>query len=219
MASRRNPGGGVLGGAGAQEENLFRRSTLLQSLYQYANYAAEYDVPQNRDGERYPIPVDPAASTHPQRRSFVRPRTADTRCSPVPTQRASSPFRRSRDRKPLSWAASSGSRTKWPQPCSASPGPRSGEVPRACGRSPGAPWRRAWSGTDQGGRSSRDPARINACWSGSEPPPSLGLLDPQGLGGASPLSAARIRTAQTAIRDGRQPRPNPAPTSGVSGSG
>ena len=29
MASRRNPGGGVLNGSGAQEENLFRRSNLF----------------------------------------------------------------------------------------------------------------------------------------------------------------------------------------------
>ena len=32
MASRQNPGGGVQTGAGAQEENLFRRSNLFQSL-------------------------------------------------------------------------------------------------------------------------------------------------------------------------------------------
>jgi uncharacterized protein (TIGR02452 family) len=34
LASRQNPGGGVLGGAGAQEENLFRRTNLFLSLYQ-----------------------------------------------------------------------------------------------------------------------------------------------------------------------------------------
>jgi uncharacterized protein (TIGR02452 family) len=56
MASRRNPGGGVLGGSGAQEENLFRRTNLLWSLYQFAPYADQYGVPPNPDGEQYPIP-------------------------------------------------------------------------------------------------------------------------------------------------------------------
>jgi uncharacterized protein (TIGR02452 family) len=38
MASRRCPGGGVLNGARAQEETLFRRSNLCVSLYQYDEY-------------------------------------------------------------------------------------------------------------------------------------------------------------------------------------
>ena len=54
MASGRNPGGGVSRGAGAQEENVFRRSTLLYSLYQYVPYADEYGVPAAA-GQRYPI--------------------------------------------------------------------------------------------------------------------------------------------------------------------
>ena len=37
MASRRNPGGGVMTGAGAQEETLFRRTTLFRSLYQFTD--------------------------------------------------------------------------------------------------------------------------------------------------------------------------------------
>ena len=45
MASRQNPGGGVLEGMGAQEENLFRRSNLFRSLYQFANYASNYGIP------------------------------------------------------------------------------------------------------------------------------------------------------------------------------
>lgn len=56
MASRRNPGGGVATGAGAQEENLFRRSTLYQSLYPFAPYADQYDVPTDPAGHAYPIP-------------------------------------------------------------------------------------------------------------------------------------------------------------------
>lgn len=44
MASRRNPGGGVLSGAGAQEEYLFRCSDYYRSLYQYASYASDYDI-------------------------------------------------------------------------------------------------------------------------------------------------------------------------------
>jgi uncharacterized protein (TIGR02452 family) len=57
MASRRNPGGGVLGGAGAQEENIFRRSNLFQSLYQFVDYAEEYGV--KRDSKNsYPLDRD-----------------------------------------------------------------------------------------------------------------------------------------------------------------
>ena len=56
MASRRNPGGGVLNGAGAQEESLFRRSNLLHSLYQFVEYGCDYDVPPSPDGHGYPIP-------------------------------------------------------------------------------------------------------------------------------------------------------------------
>jgi len=44
MASRRNPGGGVVTGAGAQEETLFRRTNLFRSLYQYKER-----YPLNRD--------------------------------------------------------------------------------------------------------------------------------------------------------------------------
>ena len=53
MASRSNPGGGVFGGAGAQEENLFRRSNLFLSLYRYASYAASYGLEQAK--EHYPL--------------------------------------------------------------------------------------------------------------------------------------------------------------------
>ncbi len=53
MASRRNPGGGVLGGAGAQEETIFRRSDLFRSLYQYASYASRYGLVPSKD--QYPL--------------------------------------------------------------------------------------------------------------------------------------------------------------------
>ena len=56
MASRRNPGGGVHHGAGAQEENLFRRSNAFCSLYQFVDYGQdEYGVPRNAAAS-YPIP-------------------------------------------------------------------------------------------------------------------------------------------------------------------
>jgi uncharacterized protein (TIGR02452 family) len=57
MANRHTPGGGVLRGAGAQEENIFRRSTLLCSLYPLARFAGEYKdiVPPSAEGPKYPI--------------------------------------------------------------------------------------------------------------------------------------------------------------------
>lgn len=53
MASRRNPGGGVTGGSGAQEENLFRRSNYFLSLYQFAPYAEEYGI--RKSTHQYPL--------------------------------------------------------------------------------------------------------------------------------------------------------------------
>lgn len=53
MASRRNPGGGVISGAGAQEETLFRRTNLFRSLYQFAPYAGIYGVPVS--SHQYPL--------------------------------------------------------------------------------------------------------------------------------------------------------------------
>lgn len=44
MASRRNPGGGVINGAGAQEETLFRRTNLYRSLYQFVSFAGQYGM-------------------------------------------------------------------------------------------------------------------------------------------------------------------------------
>jgi uncharacterized protein (TIGR02452 family) len=54
MASRRNPGGGVINGAGAQEEYLFRCTDYYRSLYQYASYAHEYGLHQSH----YNYPLD-----------------------------------------------------------------------------------------------------------------------------------------------------------------
>ena len=56
MASRRNPGGNALGGAGAQEEHLFRSSDYFRSLYRFVDYGASYGVP--RAPESYPIDRD-----------------------------------------------------------------------------------------------------------------------------------------------------------------
>lgn len=53
MASRRNPGGGVATGAGAQEETLFRRTNLFRSLYQFAPYAEQYGI--KRSHHQYPL--------------------------------------------------------------------------------------------------------------------------------------------------------------------
>lgn len=53
MASRRNPGGGVVTGAGAQEETLFRRTNLFRSLYQFAPYSEQYGIQRSR--YQYPL--------------------------------------------------------------------------------------------------------------------------------------------------------------------
>ena len=52
MASAKNPGGGVYGGAGAQEEYLFRCSDYYRFVFQYADPASfdcekEYGIPHN----------------------------------------------------------------------------------------------------------------------------------------------------------------------------
>lgn len=54
MASYKHPGGGVINGSMAQEENIFRRSNLYQSLYQYVDYAKDYGIEQNPK-YKYPI--------------------------------------------------------------------------------------------------------------------------------------------------------------------
>lgn len=54
MASRQNPGGGVYGGAGAQEENLFRRTNLFRSMFQFASYASQYGLQKST----YQYPLD-----------------------------------------------------------------------------------------------------------------------------------------------------------------
>ena len=54
MASRQNPGGGVQTGAGAQEENLFRRSNLFQSLYQFTPHASNFGLHKSK----YQYPLD-----------------------------------------------------------------------------------------------------------------------------------------------------------------
>lgn len=53
MASRQNPGGGVRGGAGAQEEYLFRCSNYYRSLYRYTHYAEQYGL--ERSDDQYPL--------------------------------------------------------------------------------------------------------------------------------------------------------------------
>ena len=53
FANRQTPGGGVLSGAGAQEENIFRRSDLALSLYQFHPNGIGFGIPQRE--ERYPM--------------------------------------------------------------------------------------------------------------------------------------------------------------------
>lgn len=56
MASRQNPGGGVYSGAGAQEENLFRRTNLFRSMFQFAPYAAQYGL--KKSPFQYPLDMN-----------------------------------------------------------------------------------------------------------------------------------------------------------------
>ena len=53
MASFHTPGGGVTRGSSAQEENLFRRTNIFKSLYQFNNIGTQYGVKQRE--ERYPL--------------------------------------------------------------------------------------------------------------------------------------------------------------------
>ena len=52
-ASFHTPGGGVISGSSAQEENIFRRTNIFKSLYQFHNIGDNYDVKQRE--ERYPL--------------------------------------------------------------------------------------------------------------------------------------------------------------------
>ena len=54
MASYKNPGGGVIRGSAAQEENIFRRTNLFKSLYQYIYYSDQYSIVKK--DEQYPLP-------------------------------------------------------------------------------------------------------------------------------------------------------------------
>ena len=53
MASFSTPGGGVIKGSSAQEENIFRRTNIFQSLYQFHSIGENYGIEQKE--ERYPL--------------------------------------------------------------------------------------------------------------------------------------------------------------------
>ncbi len=56
LANQYNPGGGVVDGAGAQEEYLFRCSDYYRSLYQFVHYGPSYGV--DCAAESYPMDCD-----------------------------------------------------------------------------------------------------------------------------------------------------------------
>lgn len=53
MASFHTPGGGVTRGSAAQEESIFRRTNIFQSLYQFNEIGTQYGIEQRE--ERYPL--------------------------------------------------------------------------------------------------------------------------------------------------------------------
>ena len=53
MASFSTPGGGVMKGSSAQEENIFRRSNIFKSLYQFHSIGENLGIKQRE--ERYPL--------------------------------------------------------------------------------------------------------------------------------------------------------------------
>ena len=53
MANRQKPGGGVLGGARAQEEDIFRRTNIFRSMYQFHYIGKDFNIPAKR--EHYPM--------------------------------------------------------------------------------------------------------------------------------------------------------------------
>lgn len=53
MASFSMPSGGVINGSSAQEEEIFRRTNLFKSLYQFHNIGEKFGVEQRK--ERYPL--------------------------------------------------------------------------------------------------------------------------------------------------------------------
>lgn len=53
MASNVKPGGGVLKGSAAQEESIFRRTNLFQSLYQFVPFTGQFGIKERCD--HYPM--------------------------------------------------------------------------------------------------------------------------------------------------------------------
>ena len=64
MASFIKPGGGVLKGSAAQEENLFRRTNLFRSLYRYSEEMFKYTTVE-KPLKAYPMPINYGAIYSP----------------------------------------------------------------------------------------------------------------------------------------------------------
>lgn len=75
LANRQHPGGGVIGGARAQEEGLFRRSTLALSLYPFDRWHANFaGLPLRK--QAYPLDRN-EGSIHSRGVVFFRGREAE----------------------------------------------------------------------------------------------------------------------------------------------
>lgn len=75
LANRQHPGGGVIGGARAQEESLFRRSTLALALYPFDAWHAKFAGLTLRE-QAYPLDRD-EGSIHSRGVVFFRGREAE----------------------------------------------------------------------------------------------------------------------------------------------
>lgn len=75
MASFSMPGGGVINGSSAQEEEIFRRTNIFKSLYQFHNIGKSYGIKERQ--EHYPLDYNYGGIYTPSVTVFKGGRDAD----------------------------------------------------------------------------------------------------------------------------------------------